>query len=152
MEKTYLRAVEADQWPTQDIAAIPDSFDNEVVASLPELPALSEDPEKATDWSGMLQMIGNASGVLWQRDAELESLRTQIELQKKVTLDECLALQAQLKLARDETHRANLEAAQANKRAVKAEAWLQQVKEALASGFAPHIGRSLPERSAAAAR
>jgi hypothetical protein len=148
MEKNYLRAVEADHWQTQsDIAVtIPDSFDKEVVASLPELP---DDPEKSTDWSGMLQMIGNASGVLWQRDAELEALKTQIELQKKATHDECQALLAQLKLARDETQRANTDAAQANSRAAKAEAWLQQVKEALASGFAPHLGKAPQERAAA---
>jgi len=151
MEKNYLRAVEADQWQTQaDIVdTIPDSFDKEVVASLPKLP---DDPETSKDWSGMLQMIGNASGVLWQRDAELESLKTQIELQKKATHDECQALLAQLKLARDETQRANTDAAQANSRAVKAEAWLQQVKEALASGFAPHLGKALPEQRTAAAR
>jgi hypothetical protein len=148
MEKTYLRAVEADQWQTrQDITvSIPDSFDREVMASLPSLP---DEPEKAVEWSGMLEMIGNASGVLWQKDAEVESLKTQIEMQKKAMLDECQGLQAELKEARDETQRANAAAALATNRAIKAEAWLQQVKEALASGFAPHLGRAPVERPSA---
>ena len=151
MEKTHLRAVSADQWHgREDIAdVIPDSFDQDVVASLPELP---EDSDKTSEWSGMLQMIGNASGVLWQRDAELESLKTQIELQKKATVEECQALQAQLKQAREETQRASNDAALAHKRAVKAEAWLQQVKEALASGFAPHLGKGPMDRPAANAQ
>lgn len=149
MEKTHLRAVSAEPWLSREDIAIPDSFDHDVVASLPELP---EDSEKTTEWSGMLQMIGNASGVLWQRDAEVESLKTQIELQKKAAVEECQALLALLKQARDETQRANNDAALANKRAVKAEAWLQQVKEALASGFAPHISKVQVERSPAVAQ
>lgn len=144
MDMSSLRAVEADDWQAREdlTDTIPDSFDHEVVASLPVLPEGSDEPqsvEKFPDWSGALQLIGDASGVLRQRDVELESLRAQIEMQKAAAADEMRALNAQLKQAREETQRAHEEASYAKKRALKAEAWLQQINEALATGFAPHF-------------
>ena len=144
MEKTVMQPELAERWRLRNEFgnSIPDSFDIEIVASLPDLSARDvEKRDGAPEWTGTLQLIEAASEVLRQKDREIEMLRTQFDQEKAVTREEFQALHAQLALTQAEVRNAHEDAARANKRAAEAEAWLLRVNEAVSTGFRSHIGR-----------
>jgi hypothetical protein len=119
------------------------TFDEEIVAALPVGSDTKSQPRvDETAWWAAIKLVGNASEAFVTKDAEILDLQSQLERQRQSAREEVDLLNAQIKVAHEETERALAEAERANRRAVDAENWLKRMTEALRDGFSPIKGGS----------